>query len=408
MRLARMIDRVASRDPDASFTVRYWDGTEEKHGTGPDAFVVSLRDRRTVARLLANPSLRFGEAYVAGAIEVEGDLKRLMCLLLRLSPEEIRPSGLQALAIIVTRWRLRNSRRRARKNVHHHYDLGDEFFRLWLGSTMAYSCAYFRSSADDLDRAQEAKFRHISEKLRLEKAQQLLDIGCGWGGFAAYAATHYGVKVLGITLSAAQQRYAREMIEAQGLEDRVEIRLCDYRDLEPGRWFDRIVSIGMFEHVGRERMPGYFRETARLLADGGIGVLHTIGRMVQAPTDPWISTYVFPGAYFPALGEIGDGLGRAGLQVTDVEALGPHYALTLERWLEAFERQHWTIEAMYDARFVRLWRLYLCGSAAAFRVGNLTLWQVQFTKGPAADLPRTRDYLYQSIVDPANSPDRNV
>ena len=317
-----------------------------------------------------------------------------MCLLLRLSPEELLPGGLPALAMAVTRWRLRNSRRGVRQNVARHYDLGNDFFRLWLDRTLTYSCAYFRSPTDDLDLAQEAKFRHIAAKLRLEKGQRLLDIGCGWGGFAAYAATHHDVEVLGITVSAAQAGYAQEMIEAQGLGHRVVIQQRDYRDLEGAGPFDRIVSVGMFEHVGREHLRGYLRRTARLLADGGVGLLHTIGRMVAGPTDPWISTYVFPGAYFPSLGEIADGMGRSGLGVADVESLGIHYALTLNRWRDGFERNVAAIRERYGDRLLRTWRLYLNGSAAAFRVGNLTLWQIQFTRGSSLDLPLTRDYLY--------------
>ena len=365
---------------------------------GSEDLVIRLRDRQTCLRLLANPSLRFGDGYVDGAIEVEGDLGRLMELLLRLTRRDLGPSLAGRFLDAARSWVPRNSPFRARKNASYHYDLGNEFFRLWLGRTMAYSCAYFRDPSDDLDTAQEQKFRHVCEKLRLEPGLTLLDIGCGWGGLAAHAASHYGVDVVGITLSEAQKRGADEMVRASGLASRVSIRLQDYRELAPDRPFDRVVSIGMFEHVGRKLIPRYLSETARLLAPGGVGLLHTIGRVRPAPTDAWIAARVFPGAYFPALAEILAPMGERGLHPADIEALGPHYAMTLDRWRLGFERSVPVVTRMYDARFVRMWRLYLAGSAAAFRVGNLTLWQIQFTKGPPLHLPLTRDYLYQDRV----------
>jgi len=392
--LARLVDRIAAR-AGQPFTVEYWDGTRQTYGAGPPAFAVRLNDRRTCLRLLANPSLRFGDAYADGAIEVRGDLGHLMELLLRADPADVRPGLLRRSVAALDSWLRRNSPHRSRRNAAYHYDLGNDFFRLWLGRTMAYSCAYFRAPSDDIDTAQEQKFRHVCEKLRLEPGQTLLDIGCGWGGLAAHAALHYGVRVLGITLSEAQRRGADEMLGARRLHDRVEIRCQDYRELDEGRPFDRIVSIGMFEHVGRELIPRYLQEVARLLAPGGVGLLHTIGRVAPAPMDPWIAARVFPGAYFPALAEIVAPMGERGLHPVDVESLRLHYASTLDRWREAFERAAPAVERMTDARFVRMWRLYLAGAAAAFRVGNMTLWQIQFTKGPSDALPLTRDYLYR-------------
>ena len=393
---ARLVDRISARRPDLTFTVEFWDGTRRAYGARPDDLVIRLRDRRTCLGLLANPSLRFGDAYADGTIEVEGDLGKLMEFLLRRDPGDLSPRLGRRLVAVATARLLSNSPFRARKNAAYHYDLGNEFFRLWLGRTMAYSCAYFRDPTDDIDTAQEQKFHHICEKLRLEPGLTLLDIGCGWGGLAAYAATHYGVRVVGITLSEAQKRGAEEMLRAQGLDSRVTIRIQDYRELAPDRPFDRIVSVGMFEHVGRRLIPRYLRETARLLAPGGVGLLHTIGRVTPSPMDSWIVTRVFPGAYFPSLAEVVAPMGKRGLHPTDVEALGRHYAMTLDRWGEALERVAPAVTRMYDARFVRMWRLYLQASAAAFRVGNVTLWQIQFTQGPPATLPLTRDYLYQA------------
>lgn len=391
--LLALIDRVAARRGDLSFSVRFWNGEQRRYGALPEAFAVHLKDRRAALGLLANPSLRFGEAYVAGDLEVEGDLGALMEFLLRLARRDFAPGlwhrGLAAAA----RWARPNSPRRARQQIAHHYDLGNDFFARWLGATMAYSCAYFRHPSDDLDTAQESKFRHLCAKLLLAPGQTLLDMGCGWGGLAAHAAAHHGVRVVGITLSEAQQRYARAMMAARGLDSQVEIRLADYRELRPPRPFDRIVSVGMFEHVGRRNIPAYLAATARLLAEGGIGVLHTIGRTAPAPIDPWIGTYVFPGAYFPALGEVASAMGERDLPIADVESWGPHYARTLDRWSEAFEASAGAVAAQYGERFVRMWRLYLRSSAAAFRTGNVTVWQIQFSRGPSDALPLTRDYL---------------
>jgi cyclopropane-fatty-acyl-phospholipid synthase len=394
--LIEVIDRVAAQRGDMAFSVRLWNGERRTYGTGPEDVAVRLKDRRTALGLLANPSLRFGEAYVAGDIEVEGDLGALMELLLRVARGDLAPGPLHRGFAAVARWARRNSPRRSRRHVAHHYDLGNDFFALWLGQTMAYSCAYFRHPSDDLDTAQEQKFRHLCEKLRLEPGQTLLDVGCGWGGLAAHAAAHHGVNVVGITLSEAQKRHAEAMIAARGLGSQVEIRLADYRELRPRRPFDRIVSVGMFEHVGQALIPAYMGATARLLAEGGVGVLHTIGRMAPAPIDPWIGTHVFPGAYFPSLGELAAAMGDRDLAIADVEAWRLHYALTLDRWSEAFEEHAPAVAAQYGERFVRMWRLYLRSSAAAFRVGNVTVWQIQFTRGANNDLPLTRDYLSEA------------
>ncbi|HVQ74849.1 MAG TPA: cyclopropane-fatty-acyl-phospholipid synthase family protein [Candidatus Binatia bacterium] len=401
--LIGVIDRVAAQRGDMAFSVRLWNGERRTYGTGPEDVAVRLKDRRTALGLLANPSLRFGEAYVAGDIEVEGDLGALMELLLRVARGDLAPGLLHRGLAAVTRWARRNSPRRSRRHVAHHYDLGNDFFALWLGETMAYSCAYFRHPSDDLDTAQEQKFRHLCEKLRLEPGQTLLDVGCGWGGLAAHAAAHHGVNVVGITLSEAQKRHAEAMIAARGLGGQVEIRLADYRELRPRRPFDRIVSVGMFEHVGQALIPAYMAATARLLADGGVGVLHTIGRMAPAPIDPWIGTHVFPGAYFPSLGELAEAMGDRDLAIADVEAWRLHYALTLDRWSEAFEEHAPAVAGQYGERFVRMWRLYLRSSAAAFRVGNLTVWQIQFTRGENNNLPLTRDYLSAARTEAAGS-----
>ncbi len=379
----------------ASFAVCYWDGTRMPYGTGAPEFVLHLRSEQVGRALLGNLNLAFGEAYMSGALEVEGDLQRLLRLMFVGGPEIADLSRRERLHIALAAWRQRGSLAQARKNVAVHYDLGNDFFKLWLGNDMAYSCAYFRDPHDDLDTAQAQKFRHICAKLRLRPDDRLLDIGCGWGGFLVHAARHYGIHGVGVTLSAAQKEAAEQRVAAYGLSDRVSIRLADYRELSEGGTFDRIVSIGMFEHVGQANIRDYVRHTRRLLKVDGLGVLHTIGRRVAAPANPWLATYIFPGAYFPTLADLTTPLGQEGLHITDVEVWRLQYALTLDRWIEGFEANIDTVRALYGETFTRMWRLYLNSCAASFRYGDFCVWQVQFTARLDNDFPLTRDYLYR-------------
>lgn len=396
MSTKRTLDRILSQIPDASFTVRFWDGEARRYGSGAEEFVLHLRDEAVCRRLLGNLHLRFGEAYVAGAIEVEGDLGRALRLMFVARPEAFALSlGEKVKIALASRWP-RDPLRAARRNVAPHYDLGNEFFKLWLGKEMAYSCAYFASPDEDIDTAQDRKFRHIAAKLLLSPGARLLDIGCGWGGFLLHAAAHHGIRGLGVTLSRAQQEEASRRLAAHGVADRVAVALKDYREVTGEAGFDRVVSIGMFEHVGRRNYPEYFRHTARLLRPGGVGLLHTIGRQVAAPANPWVTRYIFPGAHFPSLAEITGPLTAAGLVITDVEVWRLHYALTLDRWLDAYEASIDRIRAMYGEPFTRMWRLYLAGCAASFRFGDFCVWQIQFTRGPSDAIPLTRHYLYRA------------
>jgi cyclopropane-fatty-acyl-phospholipid synthase len=393
MSTKRLVHRILSQVPGASFGVRFWDGESARYGVGDEEFVLHLKDEAVCRSLLGNLNVRFGDAYVSGAIEVEGQLERLLRLMCVLGPDAFTLSLPEKLKLALARYRRAGGLAVARRNVTHHYDLGNEFFKLWLGKEMAYSCAYFATPDEDLDTAQERKFRHIAAKLRLRTGARLLDIGCGWGGFLLHAATHHGISGLGVTLSAPQRDEASRRMSAHGVGDRIAVELSDYRELhEPGA-FDRIVSIGMFEHVGRAGYPEYFRHTARLLRDGGIGVLHTIGRQVAAPANPWIAKHIFPGAHFPSLAEIAEPLSESGLVVADVEVWRLHYALTLERWLALYEANLDRVRAMYGEPFTRRWRLYLAGCAASFRYGDFCVWQIQFTKGVTDEIPLTRDYL---------------
>ncbi len=398
MSTKRLVDRILSQVTGASFGVVFWDGDRGHYGTGAEEFVLHLKDETVCKGLLSNLSVRFGDAYVSGSIEVHGDLERCLRLMYLCRPETFALSPGEKAKLALLRWRRINPLEQARRNVAVHYDLGNEFFKLWLGKEMIYSCAYFRSPEEDIDTAQERKLHHLCEKLRLREGARLLDIGCGWGGFLLHAATRFGARGLGITLSAEQELEARSRIAAHGLGDRVAVARQDYRELDERGGFDAVVSIGMFEHVGPRNYPEYFRRTARLLRDGGTGVLHTIGRQTAGRPNPWITKHIFPGSYFPSLAEVADPLVASGLRIVDVEVWRLQYALTLERWLEAYEGNLDRVRAMYGEPFTRLWRLYLAGCAASFRYGDHCVWQIQFSKGPGDDIPLTREYLYSPHV----------
>jgi cyclopropane-fatty-acyl-phospholipid synthase len=284
-----------------------------------------------------------------------------------------------------------NPRSRARHNVAHHYDLDGRLYRLFLDGDEQYSCAYFESSDQSLDDAQLAKKRHLAAKLRIKPGAKVLDIGCGWGGLALYLAEIAGARVTGITLSQEQYKRAQNRALERGLTGNTAFRLVDYRDVD-GR-FDRIVSVGMFEHVGVGFYDVFFRSCAELLADDGIAVLHTIGRSgPPGITNPWIAKYIFPGGYIPALSEVLPAVQRAGLLVSDVEILQLHYAETLKAWRERFLAHRDEVMRLYDQRFVRMWEFYLACSETAFRGGDMVVFQIQLAKHKGVT-PATRDYI---------------
>jgi cyclopropane-fatty-acyl-phospholipid synthase len=279
----------------------------------------------------------------------------------------------------------------ARRNVAHHYDLSGELYRLFLDEDRQYSCAYFAEPGMSLDAAQAAKKRHLAAKLLLAPGKRVLDIGSGWGGLALTLAEEHGADVLGVTLSTEQLQEARKRAAARGLDRAARFELRDYRDLEGT--FDRIVSVGMFEHVGPAHYDRFFETVARLLDQKGVAVLHTIGRM-DGPGggNPWIEKYIFPGGTIPALSQIVAAVEKSGLMVTDVEVLRTHYADTLRAWSERFAANRDKVRALYDERFCRMWEFYLAGSEAGFREGDLVVFQVQMAKDRLV-VPQTRDYI---------------
>lgn len=352
---------------------------------------VRLRDNLTALRLALHPGLALGEAWMDGRVVLErGSLWDLIDLVgrnLSLRP----PPRRGRLARLWRRLEQANDRAAARRNVAHHYDLSLDLYRRFLDADLQYSCAYFKRPDMGLDEAQVAKKRHLAAKLLLGPEQTVLDIGCGWGGLAMTLAEDAGARVTGITLSEEQLAVARERAGARGLADRVEFRRQDYRDVE-GR-FDRIVSVGMFEHVGVPNYQAYFDAIARLLEDDGVAVVHAIGQNhVSVTNQPWIGKYIFPGGYTPALSEILPAIERAGLWVTDIEILRLHYAETLKAWRDRFEANRTEIAALYDERFCRMWEFYLCLSEVAFRHRGCMVFQIQLSKRVDA-VPLTRDYI---------------
>jgi cyclopropane-fatty-acyl-phospholipid synthase len=263
---------------------------------------------------------------------------------------------------------------------------------LYLDKSLTYSCAYFTSDQDTLEEAQQQKYEHICRKLQLREGETIVDIGCGWGGMLLYAARHYGINGVGCTLSVQQFEYAKAKVAEEGLEKSISVLLEDYRNIK-GQ-FDKFVSIGMFEHVGKAFIPTFIERMKALLKPGGVGLLHTIGKERNAGDDPWTMQYIFPGAHIPKLDHVVWAMGEYDLVPVDIENLRLHYAATLDEWSRRFEASAEKIEEMFGPKFVRMWRLYLNGSSAAFRYGDLRLYQILFTNGLNNDLPLTRGYLY--------------
>jgi len=343
--------------------------------------------------IVLNPELKFGESYMDGTFVVEqGSIADVLAITLGQgadAPPWARPLGL--LRFLWRRLSQFNPRPRARRNVAHHYDLDGRLYSLFLDADRQYSCAYFQSPGQSLDDAQLAKKRHLTAKLRLEPDKRVLDIGCGWGGLGLYLAEIGGADVTGITLSQEQHAIANEWAAEKGLAERARFRLQDYRDLTER--FDRIISVGMFEHVGVNHYETFFRKSAQLLADDGVMVLHSIGRS-EGPnvTSPWISKYIFPGGYIPSLSEVLPAIEKADLLVTDIEILRLHYAETLKAWRERFLAYREEVERIYDRRFVRMWEFYLAASEMSFRENNMMVFQIQLTKRQDV-VPMTRDYI---------------
>ena len=387
----RMLERLLERLGAPEIEFQLWTGERIAPAGCEPVCRVRIPSRGALLAILADHQVRFPDAYSEGRIEIEGDLVQLLEALYVAGARAPAPSGLGRLLGTLRRPHV-NTLAGSRQNIHHHYDIGNAFYSLWLGETMAYTCAYYPTADTSLDAAQRAKMDHVCRKMRLRPGEQVVEAGCGWGTFALHMARHYGVKVRAFNISREQVAYARERAAHEGLAGQVEYVLDDYRNIT-GR-YDAFVSIGMLEHVGVDHYEGLGAVVSRSLGDNGRGLIHSIGRNYPAPLQPWIEKRIFPGAYPASLGQMMHIFEPWDLSILDVENLRLHYAQTLRHWLALFEAARPRVEQMFDARFVRMWRMYLAGSIAGFTTGTLQLFQVLFATRRNNEVPMTRAHLY--------------
>jgi cyclopropane-fatty-acyl-phospholipid synthase len=407
----RLLDYVRSRLGDDPLPLRlvFWDGDRFDFAAVPSV-TITFHSRSPMKKLLRGDFGGLGDAYVAGALTVDGAIEDILRIGVTLAERLGKSSAVSRVARVARFIPRRHSQRKDAADIGYHYDVSNDFYRLWLDRHMVYSCGYFRTGTEDIDTAQEQKLDHICRKLRLRPGERLLDIGCGWGGLLHWAARHYGVTGLGITLSHRQCEYARQWLAADGLDAKIEIRLADYRDLSEEAAFDKISSVGMYEHVGAANYPIYFGGVARLLKPGGALLNHGIfatdpkGRAQGPPGGEFIDRYVFPGGSLPHLSRVVFEVAKAGLETADIEDLRPHYARTLLHWVRRLEATREEAIRTAGAERYRIWRIYLAGMAYAFDKGWLSIAQVLACKpckaGPAPR-PWTRAYQYSYDSEPA-------
>ena len=384
-----LLERLLIATGNPPLTLVLWDG-QEVSGPVPIARI-HISDRIGLLKLVINPDLYFGELYTSGDLQIEGDLLQVLLAISRSLPDfnhrKLRNRLLTSFYLI-----RRNTLSRAQDNIHHHYDIGNDFYRLWLDQNMVYTCAYFPNQDLNLEQAQLVKLDHVCRKLRLKPDETVVEAGCGWGSLALHMGKHYGVKVKAYNISREQIAYARERAHAEGLEDRVEFIQRDYREIEGE--YDVFVSVGMLEHVGLNHFAELGDVINRCLKPNGRGLLHSIGRNRPAPMNAWTQRHIFPGAYPPSLSEMANIFEPWRFSVLDVENLRLHYAKTLEHWWQRYESNLEQVNEMFDEDFVRAWRFYLTASIAAFLSGELQLFQVVFTRFDNNRIPWSREFLY--------------
>ena len=368
-----------------------WDGEAVSTSREMPVGNVVIHDPATLRRLVFDPRVAFGDAYSDGTVEIQGSLVDVLTTISR-SVSARHSAGVLDRFVNRPRRRRSHSLHESRESVHHHYDIGNEFYRLWLDERMQYTCAYYAEPDFTLEQAQLAKLDHVCRKLQLRPGDRVLEAGCGWGGLARHMAEHYGASVRAFNLSREQVAYAREQTRSAGFADRVEFVEDDYRNATGT--YDVFVSVGMLEHVGAEVYRELGSVINRSLTPAGRGLIHSIGRNAPRPLDPWTEKRIFPGAYPPAISEMMNIFEPFALSVLDIENLRLHYARTLEHWLERFERSSDEVARIFDARFVRMWRMYLAGSIAAFVVGNLQLFQIVFARETNNAMAWTRRHIY--------------
>lgn len=379
--------KYMSRFDDCPFTL-VLHGERHQIGQGEPAFSVVVRQIPKVKELMTSTSLALGEAYMDGDIEVEGELypalRYFMGQMGKFSTDTKALGKLMFSSV---------SKKNQKKEVCSHYNIGNEFYRLWLDETLSYSCGYFQTEEDTLYKAQCQKVDRILEKLYLKEGMMICDIGCGWGFLLLRAVRRYRVRGVGITLSEEQKKVLEQKIKEEHLEDSLQVELLDYRDLPKlSETFDRVVSVGMVEHVGRENYGQFMKSVQQVLKPGGLFLLHFISALKEYPGDAWMKKYIFPGGVVPSLREMLQIAGELGYYTLDVESLRRHYSRTLLCWNENFQKHRNRITEMFDERFARMWELYLCSCAATFMDGVIDLHQVLMTNGVNNDLPMTRWY----------------
>lgn len=370
------------------FTIRIND-KDHTIGEGESQFLVTINNTLSLNKLIQSTSLALGEAYMDGDIIIHGDIYEVLKSILKQKDHfSLIDSGYLSSILHSS-----SSKSNQCKQVRSHYDIGNDFYKMWLDQTMSYSCAYFSSSQDSLHQAQINKINHILKKLHLKPEQHLLDIGCGWGCLILKAAKDYGVRATGITLSQEQYDECQRRIKEEGLEGQVDVQLMDYRDLPKSNLsFDRIVSVGMLEHVGRDNYDLFIDSMNSVLKPGGMSLIHYISSKTETLSDPWIRKYIFPGGEIPSLREIISLMADANFDIIDVENLRRHYAKTLLCWNDNFQKHREEVVTMFDERFARMWELYLLSCAAMFSVGRIDVHQILSVKGYSNELPLVRWY----------------
>ncbi|CUH96014.1 hypothetical protein P22_2102 [Propionispora sp. 2/2-37] len=375
--------------------VVYWDGEKVSYGDKTPYFTLIFKKEPPVNFKIEDPMVALGEAYMDEIIDFQGRLDDALQIMH--DNQQYFTTGNLTTSLMAKIVNGVADKLQQKHNIEHHYDLGNDFFSLWLDETMNYSCAYFKTPEDSLHQAQLQKLDHILKKLDLKPGERLLDIGSGWGWLIIKAAREYGAKALGITLSEEQYRGTRERIASLGLSDQVDVQVVNYLDLDEKQLqFDKIVSVGMFEHVGKENLPKYMAKINQLLTPGGLSLLHTITHTTEdVPNNTWMKKYIFPGGYVPSLRETMWLLPEYDFHLLHTESLRMHYAMTLDRWYENFTRHIDLIRKKFGRRFVRMWSLYLQGCAASFRISGLNVHQILFSKGLNNDLPPTLEHIYR-------------
>lgn len=372
-----------------AFTLHVED-TTETIGQGEVKATVTVKNPAIMKHIVSNPSLAVGEAYMDGDLKIEGDLLSLLQGFYETGQALSNASILKKIKSLTNIIPKKIPQNDAIENARHHYDIGNDFYKLWLDSSLAYTCAYYANENDDLHTAQVQKFELVCRKARMQPGQSIIDLGCGWGGLIFHAVENFGVTATGVVAAKEQAAYIEAEAKRRGLQDKVKVQCTDWR--QATGTYDRVVSVGMLEHVGLRQYEEFFTLVNNMLKEDGIAFVHSIGRMKPSKgSDPWINKYIFPGYFVPAVEEMAHFAAAAGLNITDIENLWQHYTKTLTHWAENYDKHRQEIIAMYDDKFDRMWWLYLLGSIAAFKWGGLHLWQMVMTKNKQVKWPLQRE-----------------